>query len=390
MELMHWSLHSIIHDTPTGEISFSTRLKLLRDVASALEFLHLQRYIHQDIKPSNVLVDERCTIAKLTDFGVAERKGFDTTRTRRHSTVVSTVLECEGKKAPGTLTYQAPEIILGKCEETSRDAEMYSFGVTIWECTTRQIPHYKKEQQIQALAKHAVKPMLSFPLKALLENKDAVSVTERLPFQLLEKVAYLCLSKYRQDRPNATQVLQYFDGNRQFNIQFLAVAPLSQWYDSSTSRSNEPHMRNNRIGIIHNDPNMTLISTARSNVSNEKDYYNLKANANIMNSIQQDLDHRATTAISDINRESNSFGADNPNKNDDFNTTTESSTKKSKIIQWAQQNWIVLLLIGLVAIIIIVVTIILLQKKSNNPNQGTSERLFVLSFDENNIILYLS
>ncbi len=230
MELMHASMYSIIHDTSNMRtFLFSTRKKLMRDVASALEYLHLQRYVHQDVKPSNILVNKELTVAKLTDFGVTECKGHNTTRTRQHKTVLSTVLTSSGKKAPGTLTYQAPELVLGRITEASRDAEIYSYGATLWECMTRAVPHdNKSELHIMQLAKHGKKLMLAFPLTQFLEDKHLFG-DEQICFQLLEKIAYLCLSKYRESRPNITQVLQLLDGTREFDSHFLTVAPLSIW-----------------------------------------------------------------------------------------------------------------------------------------------------------------
>ena len=153
MELMSYSLNMILHDMKNMPVSFTTRFKLMRDIVSAIEFLHIQGIVHQDIKASNILVDHDCTVAKLTDFGVAERKGFLTTWSRRHSTALATALKVAGKKMAGTRSYQAPEIILGQVDETSRVAEIYSFGVTLWECLSRKIPHLKKENRLRELAK---------------------------------------------------------------------------------------------------------------------------------------------------------------------------------------------------------------------------------------------
>ncbi len=233
MELMHCSLSRILHEERNSVLSFCASLQLMKNIASAIEFLHLQRYVHQDIKPSNILVDSSFTVAKLADFGVAERKGFDTTWTNRQRTVLATTKANGCKKFTGTKAYQAPEIVLGNVKEISRGAEIYSFGVTLWECITRKIPHYKKEDQIIVLAKHSTKLMLHFPVKDFLDDKTLLSI-EEAAFLLMEKIAYLCLSKFPHGRPTATQLTQYFEGSRQFNPDFLMLAPLSKWYNKSS------------------------------------------------------------------------------------------------------------------------------------------------------------
>lgn len=58
MELMSYSLNMILHDLKEMPLLIKTRFKLMRDIASAVEFLHIQGIVHQDIKASNILVDK--------------------------------------------------------------------------------------------------------------------------------------------------------------------------------------------------------------------------------------------------------------------------------------------------------------------------------------------
>ncbi|EEQ97179.1 serine/threonine protein kinase, putative, partial [Perkinsus marinus ATCC 50983] len=45
-----------------------TRIGIIRDASSALEFMHSEGYVHRDVKPANVLLSHSY-IAKLCDFG---------------------------------------------------------------------------------------------------------------------------------------------------------------------------------------------------------------------------------------------------------------------------------------------------------------------------------
>ena len=53
-----------------GALSLSEAVHLVSDLAGALEALNARGLVHRDVKPANVLVDERGAAA-LTDFGLA-------------------------------------------------------------------------------------------------------------------------------------------------------------------------------------------------------------------------------------------------------------------------------------------------------------------------------
>ncbi|AVL94173.1 putative serine/threonine protein kinase receptor [Megavirus vitis] len=106
----------------SGKIKWNKRMRMLRDAARGIDYLHssVPVIIHRDIKSSNILVDENDNV-KVADFGFARIKQENATMTR-----------C------GTPCWTAPEIIRG--EKYNEKADVFSFGVVMWEMVTFHEP----------------------------------------------------------------------------------------------------------------------------------------------------------------------------------------------------------------------------------------------------------
>ena len=105
------------------------RISILRDVAAALNYLHLQRepIIHRDVNSANVLLQalpDRKWRGKLSDFGSANLARYATT------------------PGPGAIVYCAPEAFdEGK---QSPKLDVFSYGKLLCEVLTNQFP-FKSE-----------------------------------------------------------------------------------------------------------------------------------------------------------------------------------------------------------------------------------------------------
>jgi len=115
------SLAEHIHGGPLPD---GETVRLLDQIASALDYAHQKGIIHRDLKPQNVLLDDAGN-AFLTDFGLAKILGESSALT-------------QSGVAMGTPAYMAPEQWQGKPLDAS--ADNYALGVIIYEMMTGNLP----------------------------------------------------------------------------------------------------------------------------------------------------------------------------------------------------------------------------------------------------------
>jgi hypothetical protein len=106
------------------KLSVSETVKMFRELAEALVYLHSKAVLHCDLKPSNVLLDDREQI-RLADFGQAR-------------------LSTEAGPAVGTLFYMAPEQTEANARPDVR-SDIYSLGALLYTMLTGTPPYATPE-----------------------------------------------------------------------------------------------------------------------------------------------------------------------------------------------------------------------------------------------------
>lgn len=114
-----------------GKLTEEEAWKLLRDAASALDYLHTRKppIIHQDIKPANILVTEDGTYM-LTDFGVS---------TSLKATLSRLSIDEQSLMSAGTLAYMDPMKFSRKNLPIMAN-DIWSLGATVFEMLTGELP----------------------------------------------------------------------------------------------------------------------------------------------------------------------------------------------------------------------------------------------------------
>ena len=110
-------------------LDFDERLKLFRQICSAVQYAHQNLVIHRDLKPQNILVTSDGT-PKLLDFGIGKILTPDA-----ETDEIGTATQF-GMMTPA---YASPEQVRGKRIGTASD--IYSLGVILYELLTGEKPY---------------------------------------------------------------------------------------------------------------------------------------------------------------------------------------------------------------------------------------------------------
>ena len=104
------------------------QLRWAMQVSYGVYQLHAVKIVHRDLKGENILLD-RQGHAKVADFGLSIVKSNSASHSKKGG----------GRGGAGTLPWMAPE--LHDDQSNSRETDVYSLGVVLWEIVSRKMPY---------------------------------------------------------------------------------------------------------------------------------------------------------------------------------------------------------------------------------------------------------
>lgn len=160
-----------------GRLDQDRALRIVTQVARALDHANQNDLVHRDIKPDNIMIVEG-GVAKLCDLGLAKDISRASGSTEKGSTI-------------GTPNYISPEQAQGEAEIDIR-SDIYSLGATLYHLVTG-VPPFSGPNPTVIMVQHV--------------NEPPVPPRERVPEldQGLEAIIMRCLAKNPEDRYQSPQ-----------------------------------------------------------------------------------------------------------------------------------------------------------------------------------------
>lgn len=131
-----------------GKLPLEVTVQVMQQVTDAVQYLHEQGIVRNDLKPANVVITARGRV-RLFDFGIS-RYADDAEQASNNLTITGLII--------GTPRYMAPEQWQGAAADARSD--IYALGVMLYQLLTRVYP-FPGEQPGEIFAAQATTPVVA-------------------------------------------------------------------------------------------------------------------------------------------------------------------------------------------------------------------------------------
>jgi serine/threonine-protein kinase len=139
ISMEYFPSHTLSSETKGGQpLALERALRIARDVAGGMAVAHGANVVHRDLKPGNILINNK-DVVKIVDFGISAARGGGDTKLTKTGLLM------------GTPRYMAPEQVLGK--KIDERTDIYSLGIIMYEMLVGDAP-YSGEDMMTVMYQH--------------------------------------------------------------------------------------------------------------------------------------------------------------------------------------------------------------------------------------------